>query len=67
MDHVKPVKRVCHGVGLVKFEGVMLLRLDVHADHIKPCAVVAHCCAACTAKEVEESWFMCHFGLNEAG
>src|SRR5947207_2344748 len=37
-------------------ERVVRLRLDVHADNLEACAVVAHRRAAGAAEEVEEPW-----------
>ena len=50
MNHVKAVQRIGHGVGLVKLEGIMFLRLDIHANDLKACAVVAHSCPTSTAE-----------------
>lgn len=48
-------ERERHGVGLVELERVVGLRHDVDTDDIEPGAVVAHCCAASAAEQVEEA------------
>ena len=55
MDGVEAVQRERQRVGLVELEGVPRLRLDIHAHHLEPGAVVAHARSTGTAEEVEQS------------
>src|SRR5689334_24355656 len=57
VDRVETVQRISHRVGLMKLERVMRLWLDIDTHHFKPCAVVAHRCAARTAEKIEQPGF----------
>jgi len=47
-------RKPCHNIGLNKREGIVSLRLDVNADHIKSGAVITGRGTARFAEEVEE-------------
>ncbi len=41
-------------IGLNKRKGVVRLRLDVHANHVKTSAVIANSCTTSTTKQVKQ-------------
>jgi len=57
MYRVKAVQWIFQGISLVKLERIARLRLDIHTDYLESGTVVAHGCAAGTAKKVKESVF----------
>jgi hypothetical protein len=57
MNHIElmpVVSQVVEGVGLMKLEGIMLLRSVVHAYHLEPGTVVAHRRPSRTTKQIEQ-------------
>ena len=54
MDRVEIAQRVLQRIALVELEGVVRLRLDVHAHHVEARPVVAHRRSAGAAEQVEE-------------
>lgn len=53
VDNVESVEGESERVGLVEFERVMRLRVDVDAHDFEPGARISDCRAAGTAKQVE--------------
>lgn len=52
MNHIESAQRKLERIGLMKLERVSRLRLDIDADHIEACTVIANSGAPCAAKKV---------------
>jgi hypothetical protein len=50
IELVAVIPQILECVGLMKFKRIVRLWFYVHSDNFKPCPVVSHASAACTAK-----------------
>jgi hypothetical protein len=55
MNHIKSIQRIGQRVGLMKFEGIVRLRVNIDTHHLKACAMVTHGAATGTTEEVQEA------------
>ena len=53
MNRIDSAQVECQGVGLVEFERIVGLRVNVDADHVEPGLVIAHSGTTGTTEQVQ--------------
>jgi hypothetical protein len=53
VNYIKTIKRICHGVRLMKLKWILRLRVGVDADHLEASAGVSHTHATGSAKKIK--------------